>query len=221
MNNRALPSNQELIPFNFSDEQAWFIRQRQIWAMASLWPEFEILDGTISLPNDAPWPASQETIWIGPIQPSELSKVYLTEVHFIPAAHQYPYVKIIDPEIPFHSDLHMFLKAGNLCLFDSRLPLCVAQSPHQAYLEWMATGVWPGNPEWNVMSLIADTTIPWTAEWLFYYEAWVITGEWLGGGHRSEDVDIPRSMKLQLELHRLRKKTQRKLKRLNRRYHAG
>jgi hypothetical protein len=29
---------------------------------------------------------------------------------------------------------------------------------------------------------IALTIIPWLLEWLVYYEAWLVTGEWLGGG---------------------------------------
>jgi hypothetical protein len=30
--------------------------------------------------------------------------------------------------------------------------------------------------------LIADSTIPWTAEWLIFYEIWKATGDWHGGG---------------------------------------
>jgi hypothetical protein len=30
---------------------------------------------------------------------------------------------------------------------------------------------------------IAETIIPWTSEWLYFYELWVFTGEWHGGGH--------------------------------------
>lgn len=29
---------------------------------------------------------------------------------------------------------------------------------------------------------VADTIIPWTAEWLAHYEIWYATGEWHGGG---------------------------------------
>jgi hypothetical protein len=29
---------------------------------------------------------------------------------------------------------------------------------------------------------IADTIVPWTAEWLVHYEIWLMTGEWYGGG---------------------------------------
>lgn len=37
--------------------------------------------------------------------------------------------------------------------------------------------------QWDSGLLIAHTTVPWTMEWLLYYELWKITGEWLGGGH--------------------------------------
>lgn len=36
--------------------------------------------------------------------------------------------------------------------------------------------------EWNPSMLLSRKIVPWAAEWLFYYELWVLTGEWLGGG---------------------------------------
>lgn len=36
--------------------------------------------------------------------------------------------------------------------------------------------------EFNVYKLLANTIIPWTIEWLYFYELWLATGEWLGGG---------------------------------------
>lgn len=43
----------------------------------------------------------------------------------------------------------------------------------------------PGNGEWSASMPLGRTVIPWTAEWLFYYELWHATGEWLGGGHET------------------------------------
>ena len=37
--------------------------------------------------------------------------------------------------------------------------------------------------EWSPKMYISHTTIPWTSEWLFYYEIWLISGSWDGGGH--------------------------------------
>lgn len=41
---------------------------------------------------------------------------------------------------------------------------------------------YPKNDEWNYKQLWSETLIPWTSLWLFYYEIWIETGEWLGGG---------------------------------------
>lgn len=35
---------------------------------------------------------------------------------------------------------------------------------------------------WNSTKLISNTIIPWTIEWLYHYEIWLVTGDWLGGG---------------------------------------
>jgi hypothetical protein len=40
----------------------------------------------------------------------------------------------------------------------------------------------PRKDEWSPERLIADTVLPWASEWLFYYEGWLVTGEWTGGG---------------------------------------
>lgn len=40
----------------------------------------------------------------------------------------------------------------------------------------------PDNNEWKYTDLWADTLIPWASLWLYYYELWEQTGEWLGGG---------------------------------------
>lgn len=41
---------------------------------------------------------------------------------------------------------------------------------------------YPKLREWNYTDSWAETLIPWTSLWLFYYEIWIETGEWLGGG---------------------------------------
>lgn len=39
--------------------------------------------------------------------------------------------------------------------------------------------------EFNGSSVIADTIVIWAQEWLYFYEIWLCTGEWHGGGHGS------------------------------------
>jgi hypothetical protein len=40
----------------------------------------------------------------------------------------------------------------------------------------------PGSGEWSPNQFVADTMVPWTSLWLYHYEVWHATGEWLGGG---------------------------------------
>ena len=40
----------------------------------------------------------------------------------------------------------------------------------------------PGSGEWSLDQFVADTIVPWTSLWLYHYEVWHATGEWLGGG---------------------------------------
>jgi hypothetical protein len=41
---------------------------------------------------------------------------------------------------------------------------------------------WPKGRDWRPTMRLTDTFIPWTAEWLHYFELWLLTDEWLGGG---------------------------------------
>lgn len=49
--------------------------------------------------------------------------------------------------------------------------------------------------DWRSDKLIGMTIIPWLMEWLVYYEAWLVTGEWQGGGihpltnHKARDAN--------------------------------
>lgn len=36
--------------------------------------------------------------------------------------------------------------------------------------------------EWNTGMLLAETIVPWTSLWLYFYELWLATGDWKGGG---------------------------------------
>ena len=38
----------------------------------------------------------------------------------------------------------------------------------------------PDAGEWDSTMLIADTTVPWAAEWLHHYELWRVDGVWRG-----------------------------------------
>jgi len=81
----------------------------------------------------------------------------------------HPKIWVISPELEKRSDQNRIphTYSGNrLCLF------------------------LPGTGEWSRDKLIADTIIPWASLWLYYYEVWHATGDWLGGGvHLLENKD--------------------------------
>lgn len=110
-------------------------------------------------------------IWMGEIKPSPLSRNYHIKLIFNTAKSIRPKV-ILYGEIPgiertdfphyFHKDVEA--KWVEICLYRFR--------------------------EFDYRKdLISDTIIPWVADWLLYYELWLATGEWLGGGHGSPSVN--------------------------------
>jgi hypothetical protein len=89
----------------------------------------------------------------GRLQPTERSPQYKVEV-----AYRYgdnPKIWVVDPEIPYEKAIHMYAD-GSLCLYD-----------------------WREQP-WKESYHLYDTILPWTAEWLLYYEIYRMTGKWIG-----------------------------------------
>lgn len=48
---------------------------------------------------------------------------------------------------------------------------------------------YPDGSEWNKGKFFTQTIIPWISEWLYFYEIWVSSGKWYGGG-TSHDKNI-------------------------------
>ena len=44
----------------------------------------------------------------------------------------------------------------------------------------------PSKCEWRVTDKLVDTIVPWSVEWLHYFEIWLRTGEWVGGGEHPQ-----------------------------------
>lgn len=95
--------------------------------------------------------------WTGQLTPTGMSDTYTIRVTYTPPRR--PVVEVISPvlkERPGKRIKHTF-PGNKLCLH-----------LHE---------------EWTANTIIATTVIKWAALWLFFYETWLITGEWEGGGH--------------------------------------
>ena len=105
-------------------------------------------------------------IWVGKLRPSPLSLEYNTILRY--QLNNSPEVWIIgkelqkldDPNFPHHYKIDVEKHSVKICLYR--------------------------HAEFSDRKLLAKTIIPWSVEWLYYYELWLITGEWLGGGEHIE-----------------------------------
>lgn len=91
-------------------------------------------------------------VWRGTLRPTEDSPAY--EVRVTYERRRVPRVFVRSPRLRPGAP-HLY-DDGSLCLY------------------------WPVEWRWSDQAQLADTILPWTALWLFYYELWVVTGEWLG-----------------------------------------
>jgi hypothetical protein len=90
--------------------------------------------------------------WHGDLQPTLFSATYRVAVRY--RLGELPSVRVLSPALAPNAP-HLY-RGGTLCLY------------------------WPEEWRWRGDALIADTILPWTASWLFHYELWIDTGEWLG-----------------------------------------
>lgn len=90
--------------------------------------------------------------WRGLLQPRLSSPVYRVSIQC--RERKVPVVRVISPKLVPNAP-HLY-EGGKLCLY------------------------WPEEWIWHGDNLIAETIVPWTASWLYYYELWLDTGEWLG-----------------------------------------
>lgn len=95
----------------------------------------------------------------GIIKPTELSGSYLVRISY--KLKESPKVYLIKPPLQKNvkgEDAPHLYPNGRLCVYHPRFK------------------------EWDGSKSIAQTIIPWTSLWLYYYEVWLVTGEWKGGG---------------------------------------
>jgi len=108
-------------------------------------------------PDFMPRRSDAGMVWMGPIRPAPLSQSYVMEIVY--RRHDYPQVWVRQPSLRVRPEdykvVHIF-REGCLCLHAEN--------------------------EWTPAMPISTTIVPWAAEWLLYYELWLATGRWYGGG---------------------------------------
>ena len=95
---------------------------------------------------------------VGVLQPTPYSDRYTIQLEY--RDRRRPKVSVLQPKLrlaPGKTRLPHVFRADDLCLH------------------------LPG--EWRPEMRISEYIVPWISLWLFFYETWLITGEWLGGGH--------------------------------------
>jgi len=99
----------------------------------------------------------------GIIQPTPRSEKYTIEIkfHFLKPIQ----VRVINPILVANES-------------GEKIPHMYSQDTLCLYM--------PKYAEFTRKNYISGTIIPWTYLWLYYYELWHTTGEWLGGGEHSE-----------------------------------
>lgn len=74
--------------------------------------------------------------------------------------------------------IEVYILTPNLKLADGKVAL-----PHvYSTKKQMLCLYYPNGLEWNRGKLFTQTIIPWISEWLYFYEVWVGSGNWYGGG---------------------------------------
>lgn len=111
-----------------------------------------------------------ELIWNLEIRPSPIGRLYSVRIRY--RRPDAPNVVVVSPDLRALANgrvlPHVYsTKPVRLCLFD------------------------PETTEWTAGAVIADTIVPWTYEWLFYFEDWLVSDEWKGGGRHPEVRDAP------------------------------
>lgn len=136
----------------------------QIAAVAERWPSFVVVARE-----------GRSAMWEGVLTPIQrhyrirMSYTVPWAIEMFSIVDVQPRVQVIGPVLERHPEFeegpvpHVYFNRQNvdlpyLCLFD------------------------PYSREWSPDDLLADTTVHWASRYLYFYEGWLVTGKWLGGG---------------------------------------
>lgn len=95
------------------------------------------------------------------VQPTVMSRKYLIRISY--EQYKRPKVIVMEPDL---------VNIAN----NRKLPHVYQQNPPELCLYLPNTG------EWSPEKLISNTILPWSILWLYYFEDWLATDLWNGGG---------------------------------------
>lgn len=144
--------------------------EQQIARMAVQWPALRVTQEL-----------GRRAVWLGRLQP--LHQSYDIQISYeaplvverLDIMRQQPRVRVMSPRLKRRIRSaegvlpHVYWDDEDypsLCLFD------------------------PDTGEWDPSCFLADTTVPWSLDWLVCYEGWRATGEWTGGGRHAVQPEI-------------------------------
>lgn len=140
---------------------------QQIEAMAAIWPDIKLMGRDDEI-----------AFWRGPVRP--LLQTYQVGFLYeapkplrnVPIRRLQPAVKVLDPPLrPRPGDR------------EGRFPhVYYGDGPNDVFLCLLD----PNGGEWSASDLLAETTVPWTIDWLAAYEGWRATETWTAPGRHME-----------------------------------
>lgn len=117
-------------------------------------------------------------VWEGRLQPTAVSHRYRIRISY--GLGRAPEIILVEPN------------AQNIAdgVIRGRRP------PHIYSVEPFSLCVYhPKKREWKSSQPLATTIVPWTSMWLSYFEDWVYTDVWSGGGEHPE-IELPQTRAL-------------------------
>lgn len=108
--------------------------------------------------------------WLGKIKPSPLSKEYTVLMTY--KMWEVPQVWVVGNELEC-LDSCDFPHYYEIKEKDEMVRICLYRYD-----------------EFSPYKVLSKTIVPWIVEWLYFYEIWLATGEWCGGGQHPCDVKI-------------------------------
>ncbi|MBU9839277.1 MULTISPECIES: hypothetical protein [Enterobacterales] len=121
---------------------------------------------------------NKKLVWEGILSPGPFSREYTIRVEYSPPST--PDCYVLSPvlkelsqgtKIPHTYATLPHLKRTQLCLY----------LPRKRHPDKYA--------EWRPQLLLSETVLPWASLWLFYFEQWLFSGKWEGGGAHPNDDD--------------------------------